>query len=59
MNPFAYKLSLVHRKLDDAIRSERSRRVPDSLKLLRLKRLRLAIKDRLQRLYATPRRGTA
>lgn len=59
MNLFAYKLTLVHRKLDDEIRGERLRRFPDSLKLLRLKKLRLVIKDRLHRLYAAPRRGVA
>ncbi len=44
-----YRLTLIHRKLDDEIRSELARRFPDSIKLLRLKKLRLAIKDRLFR----------
>lgn len=59
MNRFAYRLTLLHRKLDDEIRGERLRRSPDGLKLLRLKKLRLAIKDRLHRLYAASRRGVA
>ncbi|MBA2918330.1 DUF465 domain-containing protein [Sphingomonas sp. MAH-20] len=47
MNAFIYRLTLTHRKLDDEIRRELKRRFPDSIRLLRLKKLRLAIKDRL------------
>jgi hypothetical protein len=47
MSSAAYRLTHIHRRLDDAIASEASRRRPDSLKLLRLKKLRLAVKDRL------------
>ncbi|HVI97489.1 MAG TPA: DUF465 domain-containing protein [Sphingomonas sp.] len=47
MNTFSYRLTALHRKLDDEIRRELGRRFPDSIKLLRLKKLRLAIKDRL------------
>lgn len=47
MNAFIYRLSVVHCKLDDEIRRELKRRFPDSIKLLRLKKLRLAVKDRL------------
>jgi hypothetical protein len=47
MSSTAYRLTHIHRRLDEAIASEASRRLPDSLKLLRLKRLRLAVKDRL------------
>jgi len=49
MNAAIYRLTLVHRKLDDEIRRELKRRFPDSLRLLRLKKLKLAIKDRLFR----------
>ncbi|QAY76183.1 DUF465 domain-containing protein [Sphingosinicella sp. BN140058] len=42
-----YRLTSVHRRLDDTITQEMRRRLPDSLKLLRLKRLRLQVKDRL------------
>ncbi len=49
-----YRLTALHRRLDDEIRSELRRRFPDSLRLLRLKKLRLAAKDRLHRLL--PRR---
>ena len=47
MSSATYRLTHIHRRLDEAIASESSRRLPDSLKLLRLKRLRLAVKDRL------------
>jgi hypothetical protein len=47
MSSATYRLTHIHRRLDDAIASEASRRLPDSLKLLRLKKLRLAVKDRL------------
>jgi uncharacterized protein YdcH (DUF465 family) len=47
MNAFIYRLSVVHRRLDDEIRRELQRRWPDSMRLLRLKKLRLAVKDRL------------
>lgn len=42
-----YRLTLIHRKIDDEIRRELARRFPDSIKLLRLKKLRLSVKDRL------------
>lgn len=47
MSSATYRLTHIHRSLDDAISMETSRRLPDSLKLLRLKKLRLAVKDRL------------
>ncbi|HEX8223488.1 MAG TPA: DUF465 domain-containing protein [Allosphingosinicella sp.] len=47
MSSAAYRLTHIHRRLDDAITVEAGRRLPDSLKLLRLKKLRLAVKDRL------------
>ena len=49
MKTLIYRLTLIHRKVDDEIRGELARRFPDSLKLLRLKKLRLAVKDRLYR----------
>lgn len=47
MSSATYRLTHIHRRLDDAITHEMRRRLPDSLKLLRLKKLRLAVKDRL------------
>jgi hypothetical protein len=47
MSSSTYRLTRIHRSLDDAISREMSRVLPDSLRLLRLKKLRLAVKDRL------------
>ena len=47
MSSATYRLTQTHRRLDEEITREMRRRLPDSLKLLRLKRLRLAVKDRL------------
>ncbi|TMJ11942.1 MAG: DUF465 domain-containing protein [Alphaproteobacteria bacterium] len=56
MNPFLYRLTVVHRRLDDEIRRELRRRLPDSFRLLRLKKLKLAVKDRLHGHVLQPRR---
>jgi hypothetical protein len=47
MNAFIYKLSVIHRRLDEEIRRELKKRAPDWVRLLRLKKLKLAVKDRL------------
>ncbi|WP_079246874.1 DUF465 domain-containing protein [Sphingomonas turrisvirgatae] len=47
MSGMLYRLSVVHRKLEDEIRRETLREAPDTFRLLRLKKLRLAVKDRL------------
>ena len=52
MKAFIYRLTMVHRFLDDEIRGELKRRFPNPIKLLRLKKLRLAVKDRLTRRLA-------
>lgn len=46
-NAMRYRLSVIHRRLDEEIRRELKRRLPDTMRLLRLKRLRLMVKDRL------------
>ncbi len=50
MSAFQFQLSLVHRKLDTEIRREQERIAPDTWRLKRLKKLRLAIKDRIAQL---------
>jgi hypothetical protein len=50
MSSSTYRLTQTHRRLDDAISREMRSRLPDSLKLLRLKKLRLLVKDRLSKL---------
>ena len=47
MNAFFYRLSVIHARLDTEIRRELKKRLPDSMRLLRLKKLKLAVKDRL------------
>ena len=47
MNHFTYNLIRLHGQLDEQIRRELKQRIPDGFKLLRLKKLRLRIKDRL------------
>lgn len=47
MTAIAFRLSQVHHRLDREIRREASRPVPDGWRLKRLKKLKLAIKDRL------------
>ena len=47
MTDLFHRMTMVHRLLDDEIRGELKRRFPNHIKLLRLKKLRLAVKDRL------------
>lgn len=47
MSAYIYRLSVVHHKLDEEVRREIKRRFPDTIRLLRLKKLRLAVKDRI------------
>jgi hypothetical protein len=55
MSPFkAYTLALLHRRLDRAVDDETRRRFPDQTRLARLKKFRLAVRDRLARLGAGP-----
>jgi hypothetical protein len=49
MNPIIYRLKIVHARLEDEVRRELKRRWPDQSRLTRLKKLKLAIKDRLHR----------
>jgi uncharacterized protein len=47
MNPILYRLQLVHARLEAEIRRELKARWPDPNRVTRLKKLKLAIKDRL------------
>ena len=47
MSNYRYHLTAVHQSLDERIRREMKRPQPDSILLLRLKKLRLSVKDRL------------
>ena len=57
MSAQTYRLTLAHQRLDEAIRAEMTRRLPDSIRLLRLKKLKLSVKDRLAALMRRARRG--
>jgi hypothetical protein len=54
MNPILYRLQLVHSRLEAEIRRELKARWPDRDRVTRLKKLKLAIKDRL---HGTARRA--
>lgn len=51
MNQIVYRLIAGHRHLNREIRRELARRSPDSFRLMHLKKERLAIKDRLFRMF--------
>lgn len=51
-----YRLTELHAKLDEALRRETARRVPDALTLTAIKRRKLWVKDTLTRLAYGPLR---
>jgi hypothetical protein len=59
MNEYIYRLSVVHRRLDEEIRREIRTRFPDSIRLLRLKKLRLAVKYRMTQCMRPAQRTSA
>ncbi len=54
-----FRLLNRHRELDDALRIERKSRWPDFARLQRLKKLKLAVKDRLSALMTGQPRSFA
>ncbi len=52
-----FRLLEIHQRVDDALRRELRRRWPDHLRVTRLKKLKLRVKDRLHHL--APRLRTA
>ena len=50
MNTKVFTLLLKHRRLDDAIRAEQRFHWPDAMRIQRLKKLKLATRDRLHAL---------
>lgn len=59
MNALSYRLLQIYSKLDAEVRREHQRRFPNAFRLLRLKKLRLAIKDRMHRLTFVRQTGKA
>ncbi|MCW1432346.1 YdcH family protein [Novosphingobium sp. JCM 18896] len=47
MPNWLFRLTLIHKRIDAEIEREKRRRVPNNFRLIRLKKLRLAVKDRL------------
>lgn len=54
MSDKAYRLLEYHQRLDQKLRAEMKRRWPDIMQIARLKKLKLAVKDRLARLSSKP-----
>ena len=48
-----FPLLEIHQKIDDALRRELRRRWPDPFRVIRLKKLKLRVKDRLHGLTPT------
>lgn len=55
MSARTYRFTALHQSVDAAIRSELSRHAPDPFRLFRLRKLKSAIKARLQRLMNAAR----
>ncbi len=55
MSDGIFRLLERHQKLDDALRAAQRRRWIDPFEVARIKKLKLAIKDRLARLASTRR----
>jgi hypothetical protein len=49
-----FRLMQRHQKLDAALRAAHRRRLADPFEIVRLKKLKLAIKDRIARLMRRP-----
>ncbi len=47
MSPKSFRLMLYHQRIDTQLRAEISRRWPDMLRIQKLKKLKLKVKDQL------------
>ncbi len=59
MKTKVFHLLTKHQQLDEALRVEQSRRWPDVARIMQLKKLKLAIKDRLYRASVRRQRVSA
>ena len=57
MSTRLFRLTQIHQRIDDQLRREQRRRLPDAFRLIRLKKLKLRTKDLIHRLTRTPRRA--
>ena len=57
MTAEVFRLMEAHQRIDEELRLESDRRRPDPFKVMRLKRLKLGIKDRLNGLLPGRRRA--
>ena len=57
MTTEAFRLMEAHQRIDEELRLESDRRRPDPFKVMRLKKLKLGIKDRLNGLLPSRRRA--
>lgn len=53
----AFRLSELHRRIDEKLRREQRYSWPNPIEIVRLKKLKLAIKDKLAALAREPRRA--
>lgn len=51
-----FRLHEMHKRIDEALRAEQRNTFPNPFEVMRLKKLKLALKDRLAALARTPRR---
>ena len=56
MHPRLFRLIETHQRIDQRLSDEQRRPRPDSLQLMRLKRLKLRVKDLIHRLTRKPQR---
>lgn len=59
MSMSVFRLMQLHQRLDEKIGQERRNRLPDLFQIQRLKKMKLAVKDRLHRLGLGRRTNTA
>ena len=56
MHPRLFRLIETHQRIDSRLRNELQRPLPNSLQLMRLKRLRLRAKELIRRFTLQPQR---
>ena len=57
MSPKSFRLMEYHQRLDQQLRNELHRRWPDMLRIQKLKKLKLVVKDQLSKIAVGPRKN--